>query len=338
MIILFCLFFTASASFAQKAISDTFYVAQWNIENLFDTKDDPLINDSEFLPESNKNWTEERLTQKLNNLAKVINYLNNGIGPDLICLEEIENMDVLKHLAHRLKDKEYILVHRDSPDARGIDVAMLYNRALFDIVDLFMLKVELPTKYNTRDIMHAIFKVKMNGELIHVFGNHWPSRSGGREKSEPNRFAAAEVLRKSVDSVLAKDANANIIALGDFNDEPTDLSLTKYLGAINFECNKNYEGNNLLNLGYKMTVNSEGSYLYYGEWDMIDQIIISKGLINEKGMEYICDSYHVVMPDFMIIKEGNRKGGALPTYMGSKFSEGYSDHFPVGAKFIIRDK
>lgn len=320
---------------AQNQDKNLIYVAQWNLENLFDAVDDPEKDDAEFLPESPKFWTDGKVEVKLNNLAKVINYMNDGKGPDIISFEEIENFNMLKRLAYKLKDRDYIPAHRESPDPRGIDVGLLYDRNIFEIENLYPIKVELPNKYPTRDILAVTLRHKPTNELIYIYVNHWPSRRGGQEKSEVNRIAAAKTLRASVDSLFEKDPNANIIILGDFNDEPTDFSFTKFLKANDFDCSNKNSKMELLNLAYKKSENKEGSYLFGSQWDMIDQIIISSALNDGKKIDYICDSFDVLKPPFMIIQEGNRKGGAMPTYMGNKYIGGYSDHFPVIAKFQI---
>src|SRR3989339_38308 len=210
------LVFLPQILFCQTEKKETLYFAQFNIENLFDAVDDPAIDDSEFLPESEKFWTE------------------------------------------------------------------------------------------------------------------------GKEKSDVNREAAAKYLRIELNDLFEKEPNANVILLGDFNDEPRDKSVTRMLKADDFSCGEEHETNSLFNLAYKKAENEEGSYLYAKNWDMIDQIIISSALNDGKKLEYECDSYEVVKPKFMIIESGSRAGGALPTYMGSKYIGGYSDHFPVGARFYFK--
>lgn len=333
IIFLLFLFIIVNACSAKSKSADTIYVAQWNIENLFDANDNPEKDDAEFLPESPKFWTEGKVEVKLNNLAKVINYMNDGRGPDIISFEELENFNMLKRLAYKLKDRDYIPAHRESPDNRGIDVGLLYDRKIFEIENIYPVHVTLPNRNPTRDILFVSLTHKKTGEVINVYVNHWPSRRGGKEKSVVNRIEAAQTLRASVDSLLEKNPKANIIILGDFNDEPTDFSITRFLKAKDFECESKSQGKDLLNLAYKKSENQEGSYLFGSQWDMIDQIIISSSLNDGKNLDYICESFEVVKPSFMVIQEGNRKGGALPTYMGNKYVGGFSDHFPVSAKF-----
>ena len=155
-------------------------------------------------------------------------------------------------------------------------------------------------------------------------------------KSEPNRIAAAKYLHIAIDSLLKSDAASQIIVLGDFNDEPNNKSIEEILNAKNFNCSsKNYPGSILLNLAYKKFSEKQGSYLYRKNWNMIDQIIISQALDDKKGMDYKYGSFEIVKPEFMVVKSGDRKGGPLATFAGSKYLGGYSDHFPVAAKFYL---
>ncbi len=312
---------------------DSFYVANWNIENLFDTSDDPTINDSEFLPESNRQWTDDRLLTKIKNLSKVINYMNNGCGPDILGFQEVENINVLKLLIYQFRDRDYIIVHRDSPDERGIDVALIYDRNTFDIHSVDTVQVELPTRYKTRLILHVGLIHKESNSIIHFFVNHWPSRRGGETKSEANRFAAASALRRKVDSLFSVNEN-RIIIVGDFNDEPGNRSIKNVLAANKIDCDDMNESNKLSNAAFTKFEQGEGSYRFGSDWNMLDQIIISSRFITDKKLKYDCDSFEIIKPDFIIAKEGEKKGSILPTYSGTKYYGGYSDHFPVGTKFF----
>jgi len=322
----------------QTKENSTLYVAQFNIENLFDAVDDPEKDDAEFLPESEKFWTEGKMNAKLVNLAKVINFMNNGIGPDVLAVQEVENFNMLKLLCYALKDREYIPAHRESKDIRGIDVGLLYDRKLFEIEDLKAIEVELPSGSPTRDILHVTLKHKNTGEIFHFFVNHWPSRRGGKEKSNVNREAAARILHSALNDLFEKSPMTNVIVLGDFNDGPLDPSISRFLRAWNFNCIPDFDRKELLNLSYKKAAEKDGSYLFAKNWDMLDQIIASPNFLDGKKWEYVCDSYEIIKPEFMIIPSGDRKGGALPTYMGTKYVGGFSDHFPVAAKFYYKNE
>ncbi|PKL82258.1 MAG: hypothetical protein CVV24_11100 [Ignavibacteriae bacterium HGW-Ignavibacteriae-3] len=336
-IVLFLSLIASITVSGQNVKRDSFYVATWNVENFYDAVNDTLIDDEEFLPESSKRWTEDRYEWKADNMVKVINFMNNGCGPDILALEEVENIDVMKKLIYKMRDRDYIAVHRDSPDLRGIDVGLMYDRNIFTIEKVETIRVELPNGNPTRDILYTVLINKKSKEKIHVYVNHWPSRRGGQEKSNVNRITAANVLKKNLDNLYKTSPNSNVIILGDFNDAPDDESIEKILGAKNFDCGKKPE-NLFLNLAYPKFVNKEGSYLYDGKFDMIDQIIISSSFLDGKKSDYECGSFSVINPPFMVYESGKRKGGAIPTYEGNKYVGGYSDHFPVGAKFISKGK
>ena len=324
---------------AQSAKQDSFYVANWNLENLFDTVDDPNKNDDEFLPGSKKEWNDYRFETKIYNLTRVINFMNSGCGPDILSVEEVENINVLKNLIYSLKGRNYIMVHRDSPDERGIDVALIYDRSMFMIDSVAAIHVELPTKIPTRDILHVVLIHKKSKNKIHIYVNHWPSRRGGETKSEPNRIAAASVLKASLDTLAMTAPNSEVIIIGDFNDNPNDESIVKTLDTQSYDCAQTeFPKENFVNLAYTTFEHGEGSYLFSGKWDMIDQIILSKSLFIKNKIKYVCGSFEIIKPDFMVFKEGKRKGGAIPTYEGNLYIGGYSDHFPVGAKFYVKDK
>ena len=320
-------------------LSKTIFVANWNVENLFDTKNDPNKNDEEFLPNSYRHWTLKRLNIKLKHLAKVIRWMNNFNGPDLLSVEEVEHKALLDTLIKRyFPDKNYKIAYAESPDKRGIDNGLIYNADIFKLIKLIPLTVNLPSKYPTRYILWVTFLMNKN-DTLNVFVNHWPSRLGGRIKSQPNRIQAAEVLRNSVNLIFRRNPNSNIIIIGDFNDNPDNISITDYLDAEKYNCPyKKISGKILDNLSYTTFKKNKGTFLYRGTWDMLDQIIVSNNIVKKSGFNYICGSLKIIKPEFLIEKTGRYKGSALPTYGGRKYLGGYSDHFPVGAKFEIVEK
>lgn len=338
-IVLFLLIVLSQRISAQSAVRDSFYVANWNVENLFDTVDNPDKNDEEFLPGSKKEWNDYRYETKIHNLATVINYMNGGCGPDILGVEEVENIMVLKNLTYSMRSRDYVMVYRDSPDERGIATALIYDRSVFMIDSVAAIIVKLPNERPTRNILHVVLIHKKSNQKIHVYVNHWPSRSGGEEKSEPNRIAAAEVLKASLDTLARTNPNSEVIILGDFNDNPNDESIVKKLGAHDYDCTTNELPKEMfVDIAAKKYENGKGSYLYYGKWEMIDQIILSKSLFEKDRIMYGCNSFEIIKPEFMVFKEGKRMGGAIPTYEGNRYIGGYSDHFPVGAKFFVKDK
>ncbi len=316
--------------------NDTLFIASWNIENLFDTIDDVDKDNKEFLPDGAKEWTQDKIDQKMTNLAKVIGWMNNGNGPDLLGIQEIEHQHLLDTLLNRhFANKNYKIAYQESLDKRGIDVALIYNTDKFEVLSLKPIEVQLPSKYPTRYILEVKLKTQI-GEEIYVFVNHWPSRAGGEEKSEPNRIKAASVLRENIDSLYISYKNPNILIMGDFNDMPNNVSILSHLGAIEFICSQELDNKKLYNLAYSKFTKGCGTYLYRNNWNMLDQIIVSAGLLSGGKIEYICDSFSLIKPEFLLQKEGNYKGSALPTFGGKKYLGGFSDHIPVSAKFLLK--
>ncbi len=326
---------------APSAFADTppgFYVANWNVENLFDTLDDPdNPYDDEFLPNNpTTRWTRVRYETKLNNLAQVIRGMNNTSGPDLLGLQEVENDDVVRDLVEKLKPTPYGIVHVDSPDPRGIDTALLFNRHRFSLLEFHANKVSLQESRTTRDILHAVFEDR-DGKKIHAFVNHWPSRGGGIEISEPNRFAAARTLSKAIARVFQREPQAHIVVLGDFNDEPTSQSIRVVLNVAPYPSRTGYIPTRLYNLSSPTSAKGWGSFFHaFGgniEWRMYDQIIVSGALLQNARMEQ--DLFWVTKPDYMLKEKGREKGSPVPTFENQEYYlGGYSDHFPVGARFI----
>ena len=340
-LLVFCILIIHPFTFAGGSASDTLFVASWNLENLFDTVDDPGKIDEEFLPGSRKDWTNERLDKKLSNLARVINAMNNNKGPDILGVCEVEHESLLKNMIKKyLQGKNYLVAYRESPDERGIDNGILYNADKFKLLSMHADTVHLNDSDQTRLVLNANLLLKESGDTLHVFENHWPSRYGGAEETEVNRDKAASVLRKRVNFYLAQSKDAKIIIMGDFNDEPGNESLLKVLNAQPYDCDAHgslqnlKNGDILLNTSYKDFQNGEGTYNYRNDWNMLDQIIISSTLIAGK-LKYICNSFRIFKPDFLVEQSGKYKGYPFPTYGGNKYLGGYSDHFPVTAKFLI---
>jgi hypothetical protein len=192
----------------------------------------------------------------------------------------------------------------------------------------------------TRLILYTALKAK-NGEIIHFFVNHWPSRREGASESEYKRIETAKVLRNEVNRIFNKDGYAKIIIMGDFNDEPVDVSVLKTLGADPFKCDPlNTEkiklpGKELYNLSYNLFEKGLGTLSYRGDWNMFDQIIISSAMATNQGLSYECDSFDIINSDLVTTRSGKYKGTPFPTYGGNRYLGGYSDHFPVSAKFIL---
>ncbi|MDP4114813.1 MAG: hypothetical protein Q8903_01690 [Bacteroidota bacterium] len=324
-------------SFCQKKENDTLFVAFWNTENFYDWIKDPVTADSDFTPTGMYKWTEERYLQKLQNIAQVINNMNDNKGPDIMGFAEVEHKAILDEMIEKKLDKfKYKSVEFESPDARGIDCGLIYNSK-----DLLLLSSEpdtviLSSGYKTRAILNVSFLTRY-ADTINVFVNHFPSRRGGQDESIISRIETAKVLRSKVDNLLQKNPNSRIVIVGDFNDQPADTSIRYILGAQPLDC-KNYTTNALYNLDYpKFLEQKEGTYLFKAHWDFLDQVIISGGLLSG-NIKYVCNSFEIFKKDYQLEKEGKYKGSPFPTYGGKKYLGGYSDHLPVTAKFIVNIK
>jgi len=316
-------------------MQDTLYIAAWNLENLFDLIDDPEKRDEDFLPDGKKEWTKEKIDKKLEHLTRVISSMNGGKGPSILGVTEVEHQHLVDTMLIRhFGQRNYKIAYAESLDKRGIDNGLIYDVDIFSLNYIDTLKVELESGYPTRYVFHVNLTHKYGAE-INLFVNHWPSRSGGEEKSRPNRIKAATILKENIDQLFSCNVNSIIIALGDFNDEPDNRSIMEVLNANYFVCDEELDEGTLYNLSSKIFLEGNGTYLYRGDWNMLDQIIASNGAISKENFHYLCNSFELFKPNFMLTKSGKYKGAPTPTFGGSKYLGGYSDHIPVGAKFII---
>lgn len=308
--------------------ADGYPVVFYNVENLFDIKDDPHTSDNDFTPDGLMNWTEERYKMKLSNLSDVLSAINGNM-PVMIGLSEVENKEVLIDLISepKMKQSQYLIVHEESPDTRGIDVALIFDQNRFNYESHESLRINFPWDVNikSRDILHVIGYFK-NSKRVHVFVNHWSSRSNGVLETEPKRIEIAKVLRAKLDDIYASESDPNIIIMGDFNDTPDDKSVSTILRA---KATKDLKEGELHNLSYKAFKAGKGSLVHEGNWEMLDQMICSKSMI-EKGPVYFKNEAKPFMEDIVMYKS---RDGKIPnkTYGGPKYYGGYSDHLPVYA-------
>jgi predicted extracellular nuclease len=322
-----------SCSSVKRTLRREYTVVSYNVENLFDTVDDPKIPDEEFLPESEKKWDIERYQKKLNDIAKVISEVNPKEMPEIVGLVEIENQTVLEDLlqTEKLKDQGYAIIHEESPDYRGIDVALIYRQDAFTEISHEAIPVNFPDDpgFKTRDILHVVGKIRH--QTVHVFVNHWPSRIGGDEKTEPKRVLAASILKAKVDQILAADSKARIIIMGDMNDEPTNKSLKETLDAESPD-----SGAKLVNLMWPDDTAGLGTYFYSGSWNMLDNLVVSSYMITGRKVRVIDQKSFIFSNDWMIYT--NKTGDQTPnrSYVGNKYVGGVSDHFPVCFKMIVK--
>lgn len=319
-----------------KTIPNGIGVGFYNVENLFDTKDDPQINDADYLPNSHLKWDETKYNKKLENLAFVISQMVDDELPQFLGLCEIENKQVVQDLIAqpKMKTGNYGIVHFDSDDERGIDVAFLYNKSIFTVKKATAYEVKLPDGDRTRDILFVKGKLG-NGETLYFFVNHWPSRGEGVAISEPKRIIAAQTLKKLKDEILTDDPKAKIIVMGDFNDEPANKSIKDYLGAKGNS--KELDGLELYNPMADLQDKDLGSYRFRDFWDMLDQIMVSQALLSvEKEKVYYLENSASIKDEYWMRQHGSKyEGFPLRTYGGQNYLGGYSDHFPVYIKLII---
>jgi hypothetical protein len=339
LLIIIVLFF----SMCNAQEEDILYVAFWNLQNLFDTVDDPEKNDESFLPDGDMEFTPERLDKQMYNLSRVIRSMNNGNGPDLLGVCEVENQAVLSSMVNKyLPELDYKIAYLESPDYRGIDNGLLYRADKFKLLNLQADTVYLSDGWPTRLIFGVNLLTELNEKLT-VFVNHWPSRSGGQEESEPNRIAAAQTLRGAVDRIFNKDVNAKIMIIGDFNDEPVNISVLETLKAYPLKCDSLHaefeeeSAGELYNLSYPAFESGLGTYKYKDDWNMLDQVIVSGSLITSENFFYLCNSFEVYKPNIIVTQSGKYKGAPFPTYVERRYLGGFSDHYPVIAKFIVNN-
>lgn len=325
LIISFCNCFTSSA---QPKTSREINILFYNVENLFDTKDDPLTNDDEFLPDGERHWSFSRLRTKLNHLCKLIVSSAGFELPEIIGLCEVENREVLEMLLETtpLKNYSYSIIHKNSPDDRGIDVALLFRKDFVKPLAYRYIPVldEHGEVRATREILHAEFLIP-NEDTIHLFFNHWPSRYGGQAASEKNRFQAARALRNAVMGVRTDSPSAKIIIMGDFNDQPNNKSLTDVLLAV--ASDHLLEEGELVNLSYSW---KPGTIKYRQTWSVFDQIIVSDHLLVADGWHTRVENAQIVNLPFLFEDDLKFKGKKLNrTYVGFKYHGGFSDHLPI---------
>jgi endonuclease/exonuclease/phosphatase family metal-dependent hydrolase len=312
---------------AQKSKGNSFKIGFYNIENLFDTIDDPTKNDEDFLPGSKVAWNSERYWIKVNNIARVVTSIDSVNLPAAMGFAEVENITVLNELITKtsLSKGNYTAILEEGGDPRGIDVALIYRG---DVLKYLGHSVFRSAKsFKTRSVLYVKL-ADSKKDTLHLFVNHWKSRTGGAAETESQRLENAGILKLLVDSVLVHNPKANVIIMGDFNDEPGDKSLSEVLGAKKPE--KKVFSSSLYNLMFDRFLRGEGT-LYYKDWDVFDQIIVSGNLFlkKRKGASIQSPYSYIFKPDWILYK--NKKGEMVPnrTASGSAWFGGFSDHLPV---------
>ncbi len=318
-------------------------VGFYNLENLFDIYDDPNTYDDDRTPDGKDRWTEKVYREKVTNMAYAISQIGKketGKAPVLLGVCEIENRQVLEDLIKEpvLAAYNYGIVHYDSPDLRGIDVALLYQKAYFHPTttashELILYDPKNPGKrVYTRD--QLVVTGLLEGEPLHLIVNHWPSRSGGEKISSPKRENAARLNRKIIDSIQRRDPYARIISMGDFNDDPTNKSL-KIVGAR--PTKKEVEIRELYNPMASLSKKGIGSLAYRDSWNLFDQILLSRPFLNEDFSKYSFYKAGIFNEQFLVTPTGQYKGYPFRSFGSGGYTGGYSDHFPVYV-LLIKEK
>ena len=334
--ILVFLFFAISLTvYAQ---TKPYKIVFYNLENFFDTVNDPEVLDDEFTPEGPKKWTQDKYDKKLHNMERVffdIAAINKDY-PVVIGVSEVENRNVLEDIvaAPKLAPANYRIVHHDSPEARGVDVAFFYRADVFKLEGEKAIRTIIPSlpNFKTRDILTMWGKI--DGEDFLFMVGHWPSRLGGKEASEYKRIAVGEQMRSIADSVKQIRPDVKVVLMGDFNDDPTDPSITQGLGA-KLKVKVLQKGDyyapyaSMLKAGY-------GTLAYGDAWNIFDNIVVTENLVNDTTDKLKIQKApgskfygNIFKRHYMVQKEGQYKGYPLRTYVGNNFQGGYSDHFPV---------
>lgn len=317
-------------------------VAFYNVENLFDTLNDPYTRDDDRTPEGRDRWTEAIYQKKVRNMARVLSEIGRDTTqkpPAVIGLCEVENRRVIEDLLNgpALKPYNYGVVHFDSPDERGIDVALIYQKKHFLPVTFKKHALRLYNKKGVRDYTRDQLLVYglLEKEPVYFMVHHWPSRSGGQKRSEPYRLKAAALNKKIVDSILRQNPAANIVNMGDFNDNPTNKSIAEVLKATTKK-RKVFKNKVLYNPMMTFYKQGVGTACHRDTWSVIDQIHVSAGLLKAGNTEWKFWKAGIYNKPFLITKKGRYKGYPFRSFSGGRFLGGYSDHFPVYA-YLIRE-
>jgi len=323
----YLIYFLPLFSYPQENKKEELFVLFYNVENLFDTINDELTEDDSFLPTSNKKYDSKKYEHKIKQIGRVIDsikFYNDNKLPDIIGLCEVENIKVIKKLLEEpaFQNQKFNIIHKDSPDTRGIDCALLINNNLEIIKQDFIKIINPESKRPTRDIVYT--KLKYNEIIFNIFVNHWPSRWGGQEETNYKRVFAAKVLKDYIDLNIIK--NELTIIMGDFNDYPNNESLSIFTNEKFF------------NIMTTENISGSGSYNYKGEWNWLDQIILSN---NFKSTNFEILSAGSFQKDFMMYESKNikLKSRVFPsrTFGGNFWYGGFSDHLPVYLRLKIVD-
>ena len=316
----------------QTSFAHSLRLCFYNVENLFDCENDSLKRDDVFTPEGSYHWTPYRYRLKLNNIAKVLIAMGDWSVPDIICLAEVENEKVLKDLLSKtpLTYRSYAIVHYESPDSRGIDVALLYQKEKVSVVYSEPITWVYPqdTTFKTRDILYVKIVVPQLSDTLHIFVNHWPSRYGGYAQTMDKRNYAASVLRQKIDSILQQQTDAKIICCGDFNDYHYNESVAEVLRAKSPEEVQNDGLIHMLHPYFKSA--TIGTHKYQSSWGILDHLVVNQALYHAVSGFKAERAGHIFSADFLLqVDEANMGLKPYRTYSGMKYVGGFSDHLPI---------
>ncbi len=314
-------------------------VGFYNVENLFDTINDPNIRDDDFTPQGSNRWNTERYFEKLDNLAEVLKLLGQEVNPDglaVIGLAEVENTTVLEDLAahDKIRDRNYQVVFEKGPDRRGMHVAFYYNPTYFEYVSHNNYPTVVPDRpdFITRD--QLLLTGNLLGERMHFIVGHWPSRVGGEARSRPGRIAAADIARAVIDSIQAAEPGAKVFIMGDFNDNPTDISIRKHLRSKGSR--ERISEDELYNPFESFYRRGIGSNAWRDAWSLFDQILFTPALLNDDYSDFAYLRAEVFNKPFLRQPSGRFQGYPFRSFGGGVYLGGYSDHFPV-CVYLIRE-
>ena len=339
------LFLGILSSNAQQKKYDIRTVAFYNVENLFDTINDPTkLDEKSPIMDMKEGRRAKAYEKKIHNMAKIISLIGKEkahTSPAIIGVAEVENKLVLEDLIadEQLKKKDYGIIHYDSPDSRGIDVALLYQKRYFKPMDSKTYELKLfkddGKPYTTRD--QLLVTGLLDDEIIHVIVNHWPSRRGGEQKSRPSREKAAALNVEIIEDLKKEYPNPKVIIMGDFNDDPTNTSLHKILKAKGKK--RTLKPNDIYNPMDNMFRRGLGTLGYRDNINLFDQILLTAPLVTAKKEfnTYKLYKANIFNPRYLTQKKGRYKGYPYRSWSGATFTGGYSDHYPVYI-YLLKEK
>ncbi|OSY88857.1 endonuclease [Tenacibaculum holothuriorum] len=303
---------------------NTYTIAFYNVENLFDTINNPHTADDDFTPDSRKKWDKKRYNHKLRKISSVLPKLGKNYSthaPAIIGLVEVENKQVLKDLTQHknLLKYNYGYIHYDSSDERGIDTALLYKKDLFIPISSDKHAIHFEDDEGIIDYTRDLLVVKgmLKNELVYVFVNHWPSRRDGEEETKHKRIASANLVHEVIENIKKETPYPNIIIMGDFNDDPSSESIKEHLMKAD-----------LFNPMENLHKKGKGTLSFRGQWNLFDQIILSRTFLEGETSLSFCEA-KIFNKDWLKVHKGKLKGTPFRTYIGPWYQGGFSDHLPV---------